>query len=127
MIILLSRLIAYRTPADFATRFMREERSPRVFLSRCPDLPPPVCFANAKLVGQGAGEDKSGGGGRNVPSSRDFGRLETAAFRHLVLKTFGKNFYKCLRDKRIRAKQEKSKNEQKCAEIDRNTRVLNRN
>ncbi len=49
------------------------------------------------------------------------------AFGHLVFKTFRKNFYKSLSTKRIGAKPEKFKNKQKCAEIDRNARVLTRN
>ncbi len=58
---------------------------------------------------------------------RFLGFARHVAFGHVVVKTFGKNFYKCLSDKSINAKVKKSKNEQKCAEIDRNARVLNRN
>ena len=48
-------------------------------------------------------------------------------FGHLVVKTFGENFYKSFFDKGINAKLKMPKNEQKCAEMNRNARVLNRN
>ena len=50
-----------------------------------------------------------------------------ARFGHVVVKTFFKNFYKSLSYKGINAKMKRPQNEQKCAEIDRNARVLNRN
>jgi len=48
-------------------------------------------------------------------------------FGQLVFKTCGQNFCKWLSDKNIRAKEHKFKNEQKCAEICRNARILNTN
>jgi len=53
--------------------------------------------------------------------------IELPQIGHLVFKTFDKNCYKCMSIKSISAKVKKSKNEQKCAEIDKNARVLSRN
>ena len=47
-------------------------------------------------------------------------------FRHLVFKTNSENSYNSLICQGISAKRQKFKNEQKCAEIYRNARVLNR-
>jgi len=58
---------------------------------------------------------------------RLLGVVGHVVFGHLVFKTFGENFYKCLGDKSIDVKPKKSKNKRKCAEIDRDARVLSRN